>query len=301
VEEAVAQLGYRPNTVAQSLRRRSTMTLGLVVPDLTKAFFAELAAAVERAALQEGRRLLICSTQFDAVRELEQLQALLDAQVDGIALTPTHDPRAPADLLRGSGVPWVLLHRHANGVDGQVPVVVGADRQAGRTATDHLLGHGHRTIACLTGPEAGSPVHERTAGFRDAVRAALGRVEEDLVLSVGYDHLAEDAYRAMTSLLATRPDVTAVCATTDEHAFGVYRAAAEHGRRIGRTLAVVSVDGTAQTRFLTPALTVVAVPLDEMGRRATAALLPGAGAAARPSVEPLPLSLVVRSSCGCAR
>jgi LacI family transcriptional regulator len=298
VDAAIAELGYRPNKVAQSLRRQSTGTLGLVVPDLTKSFFAELAATLEDVAFSQGRRLLISSSQFSPVRELEHLQGLLDAQVDGVALTPTGDPTGPVQLLRRSGVPWVLLHRHPDTLDVPAHAVVGDDRQAGRIATQHLLEHGHTRIACLTGPGPGSPVHQRTQGFRDATQAALGRVDEDLVLSCGYQNLSEAAYRTTADLLQRRPDVTAVCATTDEHALGVYRAAAQTQRRIGRSLAVISIDGTNHTQYLTPALTVVAAPFHALATHAVASLVQPQDETTG-NVTPLPLQLITRSSCGC--
>lgn len=296
VEAAIEQLGYRPNAVARGLRRQQTGTYGLVVPDLTKSFFAELAASVERAASASGRRLLVGSAQFSPARELEQVRAMVDAQVDGVIVAPsdaTHDPDA---LLRRAGVPWVLLHRYlADTKTEQVRSVVADDHQAGRAAVEHLLGHGHTRIACLGGSGAGTPVHHRMDGYRDAMAATTGSVPEDLVAVCSYDDLAPAAYRATRALLTEHPDMTAVFAATDEHALGVYRAASEAGRRLGHDLALVSVDGTAWSAFLDPTLTVLRAPFESLGLQAIAALEPDAGAAP----APLPYELVRRHSCGC--
>jgi DNA-binding LacI/PurR family transcriptional regulator len=142
---AVAALGYRRNNSARALRANRTGTLGLVVPDLGKPFFAELARAIENAAFARGRRLLVGSAHFDADHEYEQLRALLDARVDAVLLVPSQEPARALALLRGAGLPYALVHRtHPEAVG-----IAGDDIDAGRQAAAHLIEHGYRQVAML--------------------------------------------------------------------------------------------------------------------------------------------------------
>ncbi|WP_397351730.1 substrate-binding domain-containing protein [Nonomuraea gerenzanensis] len=109
--------------------------------------------------------------------------------------------------------------------------------------------------------------------------------------------LRDDAYRAAWTLLATDPQLTAICATTDEHALGALRAATEAGRRIGDDLALFSIDGTETGPHLNPALTAVTTPFDTLGASAVNAALDPSGVAA--VVRQHPLTLTVRHGCGC--
>jgi LacI family transcriptional regulator len=290
---AVAELGYRRNNLARALRANRSGTIGLVVPDLAKPFFAELVRAIEDAAFTRGFRLLVGSAHFDADREGEQLQALLDARVDAVLLAPSQDPAPAVAVLRRAQIPHVLVHRtHPDTV-----CVAGDDTDAGRQAAEHLLGHGHHHIALLGAGTGDDPVSLRARGASAALIENSRPVPPWSMLACPFPNLRDDAYLATRTLLATHPQVTAICATTDEHALGALRAAAEAGRRVGDDLALVSIDGTALGAYLTPALTAVTTPFDALGADAVDAVLDPSGAAL--TVRRHPLILTARRSCGC--
>jgi LacI family transcriptional regulator len=299
---AVAALGYRRNNSARALRANRTGTLGLVVPDLGKPFFAELARAIENAAFARGRRLLVGSAHFDADHEYEQLRALLDARVDAVLLVPSQEPARALALLRGAGLPYALVHRtHPEAVG-----IAGDDIDAGRQAAAHLIEHGYRQVAmlgALGGPDGPcdlsgeDPVSRRTRGalatFADHGRPVLPHH----VLTCGFTDLRADAYRATRELLADGQPIDAICAATDEHALGAMRAATEAGRRIGVDLALVSIDGTELGAYLSPALTTVATPFAALGADAVDTVL-GPGEIV-PTSRLHPVTLTVRRTCGC--
>lgn len=290
---AVAELGYRRNNLARALRANRTGTLGLVVPDLAKPFFAELTRAIEDAAFAHGFRLLIGSAHFDADREREQLLALVDARVDAVLLVPSQDPAPTAALLRRAQVPHVLVHRtHPDAV-----CVTGDDTDAGRQAATHLLRHGHHHIALLGAGAGTDPVSLRARGANAALTENNRPVPPRSMLACPFPNLRDDAYRATRALLATEPQITAICATTDEHALGALRAATDAGRRIGDDLALVSIDGTETGAYLNPALTAVTAPFEALGADAVDAAL-NPSAVVRP-VRQHPFTLTVRHSCGC--
>jgi LacI family transcriptional regulator len=299
VEQAIAELGYRPNSIARALRTQRTETLGLILPDLSKAFFAELAASVEISARLYRQRLLITSSGFDGAREFEQLHALIDARVDGVLIVPAAAPQLPVDAAHAADVPLVVMHRHWDDGESRRLTVVADDREAGRVACRHLVNHGHRSIACLTGPTPGAPVQERTAGVREVIRTEFGAPDNDLFVSCDYEDLAHTAYKATKSLLLARPDVTALCATTDDHALGAMRAIADVGRRVGSDLALVCIDGTKQTEYLTPALTRLRAPINAMGTLSVRTLLDLIAGNTLPPLLPLPMTLITGTTCGC--
>lgn len=294
VEAAIAALGYRPDRLARGLRARRTATIGLVVPDPANAFFAEIVRAAEDAAFATGQRLLIAGTRFNTSREHTQLEALLDARADGVLLVPTGDPEPPLTMLTRTGTAHVVIHRH---LPGRAACVSADDINAGRQAAEHLIRHGHQVIGCLTGTGANTPVAERTAGFRDALQAAGRPNPDDLVMICDYDDPGTSAYLQTRRLLQRRPDVTALCAVTDEHALGALRAAQYEGRHVGTDLALIGIDGTRHTAHLSPPLTVVTMPFDDLGRQAVSMLEQHA----QPTqARRLPTHLVVRASCGCS-
>jgi LacI family transcriptional regulator len=261
VEQAMATLDYRPNYLARGLRAKRTGALGLVVPDLAKPFFAELAAAVEDASLARQYRLLITSSRFDVAREQLQIRSLLDARVDGIILVPSADPRASLRTLNQARVPHLIAHR---AMTGHTPSVCGDDWRAGREAAEHLLGHGHRRIACLSGPGTGSPVDNRTIGFLGALQANGIATGHQLIQRCDYTAPAKSAQSATRALLARHPDVTAICAAIEEFGPGVIRAATACGREVGNDLALIVIGGTAQGREGPSLMTAMQMPFEEI-------------------------------------
>lgn len=294
VLSAVAELGYRRNNLARALRANRSGTIGLVVPDLAKPFFAELVRAVEDAAFARGFRLLVGSADFDADREGAQLQALLDARVDAVLLTPSLDPAPAAALLRRARTPHVLVHH----THPDTACVAGDDVDAGRQAAEHLLGHGHHHIALLGAGTGEDPVSLRSRGARAALVESDRPVPPWSLLACPFPNLRDDAYQATRTLLEAHPHVTAICATTDEHALGALRAATEAGRRVGHDLALVSIDGTAFGAYLTPALTAVTTPFAAIGADAIDAVLDPSSADL--TIRRHPLTLTTRQSCGCS-
>jgi len=282
---AVSALGYRRNNAARALRANRSGTLGLVVPDLAKPFFAELARAVEDAAFARGLRLLVSSTHFDIEHEQQQLQALVDARVDAILLVAAADPAPAVELLRGTEVPHVLVHR----THPDAPGIAGDDADAGHLAAAHLTDHGYRHIALLGADGGDDPVSRRTRGALAALQ------HRPALVPVGsFTTLREDAYRATATLLATGGPVDAIWAATDEHALGAIRAAAEAGRRVGVDLALVSIDGSELSAYLSPALTTASMPFAALGADAVDAVLTGSPTGVRLH----PMGLTIRHSCG---
>jgi LacI family transcriptional regulator len=289
---AIEQLGYRPNGIARSLRMNRTMTWGLVVPDTSNPFFAQLARAIEEAAFAEGYTLLIGNAAEDAERQTTYVRTFLARQVDGLFLAPAHGTTNVLPDLDRTDVPWVALDRPVGGI----PCVLADNRGGARAATEHLLSHGRTRIACLSGPQDVVPANDRVAGWRDALAEAGVRPSEMAVWHTAFGRRA--GYLAAHELLAQRR-YDAVFVASDEQALGVLRALQELGIRCPEEVAIASFDGIAAAAYARPAITTMAQPFDEMGRTAVARLLARINGTPDGHEDVLPVRLVVRGSCGC--
>jgi LacI family transcriptional regulator len=293
---AIEQLGYRPNGIARSLRVNRTMTLGLLVPDNSNPFFAELARAVEEAAFDTGYTLLIGNATDDEARQTAYVRTFLQRQVDGLLLVPAHGPVTCLAELTASQKPWVVLDRRVDEQVGVSQILV--DNLGGaRAATAHLLEHGRVRIACIAGPRDVMPTTERVAGWRAALEAAGQAPAVDDLRHVPFGRPA--GYRAALDLCRNDPP-DGLFVASDEQALGVLRALTELGLRCPEDVAVVAFDGIAAAGYAVPALSTMAQPFAELGRRGIAALL---RLIATPDAEveqlKLPVTFVARGSCGC--
>src|SRR3954468_18288741 len=163
IDDAVAQLGYQPNTAARSLVTRSSQTLALLLPDITNPFYAELVSGIQERALEAGHTMLLCTTEGDPEREEQYLSLLRAKQVDGALVDGlVLPPDRIAHFVR-EGLPIVCLDRDID--SSTVPLVPVDNRLGAKLATDHLLDLGHARIAHIEGaPELGIS-SERIEGY----------------------------------------------------------------------------------------------------------------------------------------
>lgn len=296
VLDAIDQLGYRPNGIAQALRMRRTMTLGLVVPDTSNPYFAELARAVEEAAFHHGYTLFIGNATEDETRQTTYVRTFIQRQVDGLLLVPAHGRHQQLTELAAAATPWVVLDRHIPGLRDVSEVVV-QNRKGGRTATEHLLEHGRRRIGCIAGPRDVVPAAERAAGWRQALKHAGLDVTQMPVRHVPFGRRA--GYQAARALLSAS-EVDGLFVASDEQAFGVLRAITDLGLRCPDDVALVSFDGIPGAAYTRPALTTMTQPFAEIGRQGITNLLERMVDPDRSACRSvLPVALTRGGSCGC--
>ena len=287
---AAAELGYRPNVAARSLRTQKTSTFAFISDIVaTTRFAGDMIRGALDAAREHDHVLLIAETQGDESFEQHAIEAMLDRQVDGViyAAMATRQLAVPAALLTR---PTVLLN--AASTDGR-PCVLPDDEQAGHTVATALIEAGHRDRISLIGrnrlKEADPEVSLAARGRLQRHRAAPSRRPAPrLCASVScQDWLPEHGYAAMRSLLRKRTRPTAVICMNDRLAFGAYQALAEAGLGIPQDMSVISFDDDAIAAWLRPGLSTAALPHEQMGRRAVELLL--AGSAADRCLVPMPL------------
>ncbi|MFD3584583.1 LacI family DNA-binding transcriptional regulator [Streptomyces sp. NPDC058683] len=281
VQEAVAELGYRPNAAAQGLARGEAGAIGVLVPDLSNPYFPDVLKSVSAVARSHGRRVMVMESDEDPASEHELAEELMRC-CDGVLLcSPRMDRSALVDLA-GRGHPAVLVNRIVPGLS--LPSV-SADFYGGMTLVcGHLAQLGHRRVAYLSGPEASWANTERIRAFDAA--AAFG--VEVSVIPCG--HTARQGYQAAGS--ARDRDVTAVVAYNDLVALGAVAALEESGLRIPDDMSVIgcddiSLDDLPHSRRLTT----VSLARHELGRQAAQKLetLMAGGADAEPQYIPMRL------------
>jgi LacI family transcriptional regulator len=295
---AMEQLDYHPDIIARSLRRRETLTLGLLVPSIEIPFFARVAAGIEAAANDAGYSVILCNSGWSLPREVHYLNNLLARRVDGllcISLAMTAEHIAPVLRRR---TPVVIFERTMPGVE--VDAVEIDNVQGAYDATSHLLDLGHRRIGCITGLRNSNLNEERILGYRKGL-AQRGIPFDPTLLQTG-DYTAASGVRNAHTLLQVPEPPTAVFAFNDLMALGVLRAAHERGLRVPADLAVIGFDGLAFTEHSCPPLSTVEQPVAEMCGAAIAMLLDRIKGGASPArVQMFAGKLVTRASTvGCA-
>ena len=290
VRRAIDILGYRPNLSARALMRGRTELLGLVVPDSTNPYFAELARAIEEAAERHDRVVVMANHGHNGAVESRLVEDLVSRGAEHILIASAWAIHHLAEARRPNA-PTVLI-------DCPAPVpgyaTVGPDSEAGvRAAVQHLLSaHGHRSVALALG-EVGSQPENRERGWRRAHQEGdrpLGLIARD-----GFSY--HGGYACGQRLLAGEQRPTAIMASSDLQAFGLLRAIGERGLSVPDDIAVVSFDGTVGSAFGWPPLTAVQQPITAMARAAVETVLQGGEP--EPRHQQFEMELIIRRSCGC--
>jgi LacI family transcriptional regulator len=290
VNEVAREMGYTPNGIARSLKTSRSMTIGVILPDLTNPLFPPMVRGIEQALSPAGFTALLANTDNDAARARAVVQTLRLRQVDGwISAVPT----LTEQLFEDSDGPLVLLNRED---DAGTPAVVGDDRAGIAQSVAHLVELGHRRIAYVAGPQTISTGIKRYAAYLDTL-AAQGLASDEGIVRFAESFSERAGAAALRELFDARAQFTAVLAGNDLLALGCYELLAQRGLRAPDDLSVVGFNDMHFADCFDPPLTTVRIPHHEMGRRAAELLLGrigGSDETAGPVV--LPAELIVRAS-----
>ncbi len=293
VEAAIAALNYKPNLSARSLRKGHSDFIALAIPEMASPYFAELGAAISRAAKRRGITVLIDQTEGEAAAEQLVLDGMRGQLIDGIIFSPL--AIAPAKLTAAyTGKPLVLLGERPAG--GQFDRVAVDSVRASYDATAHLVSIGRRRIAAI-GAGGTSTGAVRRKGYRKALKdAGLPHDPALEIAGTGYHRI--DGATSMTELLALPEPPDAVFCFNDLLALGALRTLAEAGLRVPDDVAVVGFDDNEDGRFHSPSLTTVSPDKEWLADNAVSLLLDriaGTGEAARRDLT-VPYTLEIRQS-----
>jgi LacI family transcriptional regulator len=265
----VAELGYRRNGPARSLRTRAAMVLGLIISDVTNPFFTAVVRGVEDQAQRAGYSVVLANADEDVAKEARYLEVAAAEQMAGVLLSPASPRQTSIDVLLEQGVPVVTIDRRL--AAATVDSVMVNNRQAAREAAQHLIGQGCRRVGIVAGPVQTTTGAGRLAGYRAALRAAGHTLDPSLLAYA--DFRTEGGYAATWQLLRQRRPPDGLLFSNNLMTVGGLRAIAEAGLAIPGDIAVVGFDDASWATALRPALTVVAQPTYEIGQTAAKLLL----------------------------
>jgi LacI family transcriptional regulator len=269
VLEIIDEMRYVPSAVARSLKNDKTNTIGVLVPNSSNPYFAELIRWIEDAAFESGYHIILCNAHGDAHKQNVYLRLLMEKRIDGLVLIASGADEEHDLLLRQESVPIIQLERALPGLD--TDLVLAGQEEGAWQATRHLIELGHRAIACVSGPADLPRSRERVGGFLRAMREAGISVQDDDVVHVEFT--SAGGHAAFASLLARPRRPSAVFVTSDLMAIGGLCAASSAGVTVPGELSVVGYDDICTARYAIPPLTTIAPPKREMARLAIGRLI----------------------------
>jgi LacI family transcriptional regulator, galactose operon repressor len=297
VLEVARRMNYQPNQHARALATNRSYLIGLIVPDLMNLYFAEVTRAIESVTRPAGFQLLICSSDEDVSRELEEVETLLQ-RTDGLIISsvlPPTETKAYRKMIK-DGAKVVLVDRTMKQLG--CPAVATDNTLVGKLATEHLIRLGHRRIGHLRG-DGSSVSAERFEGYKQALAKRKLRFEKSLVRECGL--LESEGYEAMRSWLAESDAPEAIFAVNDPAAIGAMQALEEVGLRAGKDVALVGAGNIHYGAMLRVPLTTISWSRRDMGQHAAnllIQLIEGKSNNTKPEQIILPLELIIRDSCG---
>lgn len=292
VRKAIAEFKFFPHPAARQLVMQRTNMVGLLLPEISGAFFSPMLKGIESETRKAGYDLLIYSTQGGHTS-----RPLGEHNTDGLIIFPGSVDDADLRRFHELDFPIVLLHQTPP-PDSPCPIVTVENKYGAEMLVKHLIEvHGRRRIVYLQGPESHDDSLWRERGYREALNANGLPFIPELVAYGGFDE--QEAFNTIENMLFDGVEFDAVFAGDDDAATGVISALKQAGRDIPNDISVVGFDDVPFSRFFNPALTTVRAPIEQVGREAVRLLVK---CIQKQLCEPevlLPTELVIRQSCGC--
>jgi LacI family transcriptional regulator len=270
VEQAIRELNYAPSALARSLKINQTRTIGMLLTASSNPFYSEVVRGVENSCYERGYSLILCNTEGDEERMNRSLETLMQKRVDGLLMmcTETHLPSAEI-LNRYPSVPMVMMDWAP--FEGRGDIIQDNALLGGELATQHLIDRGYTRIACIAGPQDKTPARLRLEGFHKAMTNSGLPVLPGYVVDGDFEF--QGGFNAMNQLLTLELLPEAVFTSNDAMAVGVYHALFQAGLRVPQDIAVMGYDNIELARYLTPPLSTIHQPKDELGELAIDTLI----------------------------
>jgi LacI family transcriptional regulator len=269
VEASIAELHYVPSALARGLKNSRTHTIGVMLPNSSNPYFAEIVRGIEDACYEGGYSVILCNSDDMAAKQGRYVRVLMEKQVEGLVVLSSGGDTELGKYLRVASMPQVLVDREVEHLDADLVEV--NHEQGGYLATRHLLELGHRQVACIAGPAHLSSAVERLAGWQRALDEC--GVKQPASLRPEGDFSSASGHSAMLRLMRKPNPPTAVFASNDLMAIGAICAATTLGLRVPQDVSVVGFDDIALAAYASPPLTTVEQPKHQLGELAAHWLL----------------------------
>lgn len=291
---AVAKaLGYRKNENARSLVQKSTKTIGVIMPEVTTAFYGDIIKGIEDVSYEYGYSVILTHAGSQGRRIHESMNLMGERRVDGLIMVSVELHEAAMESLLSLDIPYILISTKTKREDA--PYIKVDDELAAYAAVKYLIDHNHRSIGMAGAnpedPIAGAP---RINGY---IQALLDHgIKVDLNLIKAGDFSFESGKKAMKAFIEDQAKITAVFCASDEAALGIISTCFEHQIQVPDDLSVVGYDNSKVSYMSIPPLTTVAQPLYEMGQEGCSKLMDAIQHHTRIESQVIPHQLVVRQS-----
>ncbi len=296
LEQVMGELRYAPHAAARNLAMRRTNTIGLLLLNMHRDFFAPLISGVETVVSQRGYNLLVATVRPNLRKSF--LSPVGSHNTDGLLVFA--DSMDDDQILRlyQKKFPLVLIHRTAP-KNALIPSVTVENKAATRKSIDHLIEvHGRRRIVFMKGPEHQEDSYWREVGYRASLESHDIPVDDSMLLKGEFE--SEIAYDSLMEFIKhSGKPFDAVFAGDDDAAIGVLDALKDAGKRVPDDVAVIGFDDLRLTSFLNPPLTTVRAPTEQVGRTAAEQLFRLLDKQSPDPMILLPTEIILRRSCGC--
>ena len=289
VYEAMKKLNYHPNEVARSLSKKSTNTIGVIMPHIKHPYFSELISNLENEAYKRGYKIILCNSQGKDAKTREYLEMCTSNRVAGIILGSAV---VSIDEFKGSNIPIITLERYLENGDASIEC---DNAQGGRMATEHLIERGCRNLLHISGVhETAMPADARANAFIEVCEKYQVKHYEIATNIKQYNNLEYRDF--LEECVLNHKDVDGIFASSDLIAAQVIQVCAKHGIKIPEEIKVVGFDDVIVSSLTTPSITTIHQPIKEMAQMAIEMLIHKNDGDAVPTRSLLPLSLVKRES-----
>ena len=273
VEDVAREMGYRPNQLARGLRTGKTKTIGLIVENISNAFFATLAKTIEDQAKQYDYKVVYCSTDNDESKACELINMLSQRQVDGYIITPTLHLEGEIRKLQSENKPVILIDRYFPHHE-EIPAVLVDNYEGVAEGMEYLVDKGYRKIALVTIEADMAHMKDRLRAYYDVLERRHIPIDDHRVATIPYNSDREGALTAIKSLLSGAGDtIDAVFFLTNYLGVLGIEAIKNLDIKVPDQLAVLCFDDNDIFRLYTPTISVIRQPIEEIGQKAMFALI----------------------------
>ncbi len=292
IQEAIDALDFKLNDLARSLKTNKAMTVGILIPSLESSFFTGIATKMEDGFLKKGYGIMLCDYRNDFEMEKEKLEFLVSKRVDGLVVVPykSMDFIKTHSILRD--IPIVAVDRPIEDRDS----VYSASTDGAKKAVEYLIMNGHKKIAIISGPYDIQTANLRLDGYKQAHEENGLSINEEYIKYGNYT--LSGGYTQMSNILRLKDRPTAVFVSNYDMTLGAMIAMSDQGQTIPKDMSLIGFDDMDMTKIVSPPLTVVSQPLDEISQEAVRLLLDRmmSDENKKATVTKLPTELVIRDS-----
>lgn len=255
---AIKETDFKPNEIARALFKQSSKIIGVIVPNIENPFFGEIAKAIEEELYINGYKMLLCNSNDNPKKEIENIKMLIQMNSDGIIIMTNNDDSS--EVIKKYNIPTVALDRKIASND-VISYVEANNYEGGKIATKHLLECGCKNIVFFVGDEKLSSSRERLEGYNYICDKYTIKKQ---IIQCGYNY--KDGLKAIETMLDIYDNIDGIIASNDMVAISSFKALNNKGYKVPDDIQIIGFDNIKFSEFFTPEITTISQPIKEMGK-----------------------------------